>query len=124
MGGGSHHCCRPFSPALFDQVPCGIASRICLRPCSMLPRGLTVRTMLRTGKHRSVHSESDACGQSRQLASVWSLPTRFKAACTGSNAAQGSLSEFEWQRVSDTVQRIHCLIEEGSRMDAGKCKLA
>ena len=54
IGGGSHDGCRPFSPALFNQMPCGINSRICLRPCSMLPRGLAANTMLCTGRRCSV----------------------------------------------------------------------
>ena len=56
IGGGSNDGCRPFSPALFNRVPYGIASRICLRPCAMLPCGLAAHTMLCTRKHRSVHS--------------------------------------------------------------------
>ena len=69
-------------------------------------------------------SKGEPSGRSGQLASVRSLPARFEAAFTGRNAAQGGLPELEWQRVSDTPQRIYCLVEEGGRMDAGKCKLA
>lgn len=41
------------SQTRFNQMPCGINSRICLRPCSMLSRNLAAHTALCTGRRCS-----------------------------------------------------------------------